>query len=185
MDKKYILFLLIFGVLLIAACKKGPVACTEDARLCSDGTAVGRVGPDCEFAKCPTVDCDYDNPDMEYVGESQEECDEIDFICREGKIGFSDECGCGCKSIEDQDTCIATGGKWEQISNLPGSGPECNAATIDVGNECSDSTECESYCAAEDGAEVGTESVGTCHGFMKAVCMQEVVDGIVSAQWCI
>lgn len=28
-------------------------ACTMDARICPDGTAVGRVGPSCEFAPCP------------------------------------------------------------------------------------------------------------------------------------
>jgi uncharacterized protein len=30
-----------------------PVACTADAKLCPDGSAVGRIGPDCEFAPCP------------------------------------------------------------------------------------------------------------------------------------
>jgi|GEM_PF-6965924 len=29
------------------------VACTMDARICPDGSAVGRVGPNCEFAPCP------------------------------------------------------------------------------------------------------------------------------------
>jgi tryptophan-rich sensory protein len=29
------------------------VACTEEAKLCSDGSAVGRSGPKCEFAACP------------------------------------------------------------------------------------------------------------------------------------
>ncbi len=29
------------------------VICTMDARVCSDGTAVGRVGEQCEFAPCP------------------------------------------------------------------------------------------------------------------------------------
>lgn len=29
------------------------VACPMDARLCPDGTAVGRSGPDCSFAPCP------------------------------------------------------------------------------------------------------------------------------------
>ncbi len=29
------------------------IACTEDARICPDGTAVVRVGPNCEFEKCP------------------------------------------------------------------------------------------------------------------------------------
>ena len=29
------------------------VACTMEAKLCPDGSAVGRVGPNCEFATCP------------------------------------------------------------------------------------------------------------------------------------
>lgn len=31
----------------------GAVACTMDAKICADGSAVGREGPNCEFAKCP------------------------------------------------------------------------------------------------------------------------------------
>jgi len=30
-----------------------PTACTMEAKLCSDGSAVGRTGPNCEFAPCP------------------------------------------------------------------------------------------------------------------------------------
>ncbi|HYF29096.1 MAG TPA: hypothetical protein VEA36_01875 [Candidatus Paceibacterota bacterium] len=30
-----------------------PVACTADAKLCPDGSAVGRQGPNCEFSACP------------------------------------------------------------------------------------------------------------------------------------
>lgn len=33
---------------------QGPVACTTEARICPDGSAVGRTGPNCEFAPCPT-----------------------------------------------------------------------------------------------------------------------------------
>lgn len=28
-------------------------ACTMEAKLCPDGSSVGRSGPNCEFAKCP------------------------------------------------------------------------------------------------------------------------------------
>lgn len=31
-----------------------PVACTMEAKLCPDGSAVGRSGPKCEFVPCPT-----------------------------------------------------------------------------------------------------------------------------------
>jgi hypothetical protein len=33
--------------------REEPTACTMDVRQCPDGTAVGRVGPNCEFAPCP------------------------------------------------------------------------------------------------------------------------------------
>ena len=32
-----------------------PVACTMEAKLCPDGSYVGRSGPNCEFAACPTA----------------------------------------------------------------------------------------------------------------------------------
>lgn len=31
------------------------VACTMDAKICPDGSSVGRVGPNCEFEACPTT----------------------------------------------------------------------------------------------------------------------------------
>ncbi len=31
-----------------------PVACTQEAKLCPDGSYVGRTGTNCEFAACPT-----------------------------------------------------------------------------------------------------------------------------------
>jgi hypothetical protein len=30
------------------------VACTMEAKICPDGSSVGRTGPNCEFAPCPT-----------------------------------------------------------------------------------------------------------------------------------
>lgn len=30
------------------------IACTADAKICPDGTAVGRKGPACQFEACPT-----------------------------------------------------------------------------------------------------------------------------------
>lgn len=37
-----------------------PVFCTQEAKLCPDGSYVGRIGPKCEFAQCP----DSDNGDL-------------------------------------------------------------------------------------------------------------------------
>jgi hypothetical protein len=58
---KYILTALLFFALAIAGYllwpKNAPaqVACTEEAKICLDGTAVGRTGPNCEFAQCPAA----------------------------------------------------------------------------------------------------------------------------------
>ena len=33
--------------------ERSPVACTQEAKICPDGTAVGRTGSNCEFTPCP------------------------------------------------------------------------------------------------------------------------------------
>jgi hypothetical protein len=32
-----------------------PTECTEEAKVCPDGSSVGRIGPNCAFAECPVV----------------------------------------------------------------------------------------------------------------------------------
>lgn len=58
------ILVLLATTILAAGCGKGnsnippevkPVACTQEAKLCPDGSAVGRSGPNCEFAECPKV----------------------------------------------------------------------------------------------------------------------------------
>ncbi len=58
---KKILFI-IFAVVLLGGIsffvwqtvnKQNQVYCTQDAKLCPDGSYVGRTGPNCEFALCP------------------------------------------------------------------------------------------------------------------------------------
>ena len=34
----------------------GGAACTQEAKVCPDGSSVGRTGPQCEFATCPSED---------------------------------------------------------------------------------------------------------------------------------
>lgn len=42
--------------LVVGDTPDGPYACQADAMVCPDGSAVGRQGPNCEFAPCPTAD---------------------------------------------------------------------------------------------------------------------------------
>ncbi len=39
----------------VAVVPDAPIACTEEAKVCPDGSSVGRTGPECEFAACPGV----------------------------------------------------------------------------------------------------------------------------------
>lgn len=43
----------ILGWLIFDSGTSEPIACTDEAKICPDGTAVGRVGTDCKFADCP------------------------------------------------------------------------------------------------------------------------------------
>jgi hypothetical protein len=52
--KHIIIILTILMSLFAVSCIKEPVACTEEAKLCPDGSAVGRIPPNCEFAQCPS-----------------------------------------------------------------------------------------------------------------------------------
>lgn len=72
---------------------KNNIACTEEAKMCPDGTYVGRTGPNCEFAICPlpvvnnpdevlgsggTYACTMDAkmcPDGSYVGRTGPKCE--------------------------------------------------------------------------------------------------------------
>lgn len=44
------------GVITVRVAKApSPVACTMEAKICPDGSAVGRTDPNCEFAACPAT----------------------------------------------------------------------------------------------------------------------------------
>ena len=61
-----IIIWVVLGVLILGAgtyyffANKTPkqVACTLEAKICPDGSAVGRTGPNCEFTECPIVKAD-------------------------------------------------------------------------------------------------------------------------------
>ncbi len=66
MENKKLLILIVFlllvtGIFYVArynfsnSNNPEPVYCTQDAKLCPNGTYVGRVGPKCEFSACPDV----------------------------------------------------------------------------------------------------------------------------------
>jgi len=60
-----------------------PIACTMDAKLCPDGSYVGRTGPSCEFATCPTTTNTSEKPDL-IVGAVA--CEPLNININENKI---------------------------------------------------------------------------------------------------
>lgn len=87
------------------------VACTKDAKICPDGSAVGRTGPNCEFEACPEEGtfCTDDAmmcPDGSWVGRSGPSCE---FVCEE----------IACPA----DTQLCSDG-----SDVPRTGPDCTFA---------------------------------------------------------
>lgn len=117
------LLMLLIAVFVLSSCQ--PVACTMDAKICPDGSAVGRIGPNCEFAACPEVtacpedaklcpdgsavgrvgpNCEFaECPEVsagsstfkEYKSTDPEVCSRIRYTC-DGDDAFGDETGCGC-----------------------------------------------------------------------------------------
>ena len=112
-----------FSMILLSSCSKSdqPIQddvawslqnCPRDNKICADGSIVMRLGPDCEFEKCPEVPddfCDYGNPGMDYWGRNGEQCRSNTHECESWEKPFSNKCGCGCELPE-----WATGGTFCQ-----------------------------------------------------------------------
>ena len=79
------------------AAQADSVMCTMDAKLCPDGSAVGRSGPNCEFAPCPDEDADHD--DMDNMDDMDDGADSDDTTMPED-AGDSDS-GDSDDSMED------------------------------------------------------------------------------------
>lgn len=63
--------------------KDEPVACTMEAKICPDGTAVGRSGPNCEFVPCS------EKPNVNLANPASVNCTEKGgtLIMKENKLG--------------------------------------------------------------------------------------------------
>jgi len=65
------------GVKKTTVVKKEAVICPMDAKMCEDGSFVGRVGPDCDFATCPkSLDDELDSDPNKDIEKDKEVSDE-------------------------------------------------------------------------------------------------------------
>lgn len=128
------------AIFIIAGCSQtgtgGNIkACTEEAKLCPDGSAVGRTGPNCEFAACPVVEntstsvCGGWNQVRETIcqcsGKYEKPSCPADVMCDSGDYFCHGTCG-ECKCYE--------GPEWkgvpcpgENAGGSAGTTPETNA----------------------------------------------------------
>lgn len=88
------------------------------------------------------------------------------------------------ESILENKECEMTGGLWGIWGNAQSAKESCNLSTSDGGMECSDSSQCQSFCQAKEGSEINSESIGMCYGYELAICLQEVQNGVVQNEWC-
>jgi len=86
--------------------------------------------------------------------------------------------------IPGKEECEIAGGLWGIWGNQYPAIAECNPSTSDGGMECSDSSQCQSFCQAKEGAQIGIEDTGMCYGYELAICLQEVRNGTVEPEWC-
>ncbi len=106
MNKLVFATIMLFA-LLFAGCAgifpQEPVACTMDAKICPDGSAVGRVGSNCEFAPCPG--------EVPGCGPCPMYAPPAPGFCSGGVLvaGQVDECGCrgppSCACTEEAKVC--------------------------------------------------------------------------------
>jgi len=81
--------------------------------------------------------------------------------------------------------CLDSGGKWLVSDGLHVMKSFCNLPTSDGGKECTDSSQCESWCEAKKGAEsLSHDNIGTCYEKQFSTCGNEVKDGVVKGMIC-
>ncbi len=90
-----------------------PVACTEEAKQCPDGSYVGRIGPSCQFAPCPVTA----TPTISPTGTIK------------GLVGLSPACGvmmdppdpnCSFRAYETSISFVGKNGTFKTGSNANG-----------------------------------------------------------------
>lgn len=59
----FTIVLLVFLSLILFFSHSESMACTMEAKLCPDGSYVGRTGPNCEFISCPEDRCSHFDAD--------------------------------------------------------------------------------------------------------------------------
>ena len=107
---KILLFTIISSVLLAtsALALEGVVVCSMEAKMCPNGSYVGRQGANCEFAACPTTSIEAIN--LPYKTPTNLVCSQEVKICPDGSyVGRDSNNGCAFKACPVVTAPINTG----------------------------------------------------------------------------
>jgi hypothetical protein len=141
-----------------------PKACTEDAKVCDDGTSVVRdANNNCEFYPCP--ESSGSGEAKIYVSEDLEQCKLIRYMCEGGKEPFSDDKGCGC-----QTALASTCGNGVCDAGEADSCPACYNSTPPCLAPCTAGT-CNSDCTENTGS--GKLQANECTNPRQQACTKE------------
>lgn len=123
----------------------GQVACTQEAKVCPDGSAVGRTGPNCEFAECPRIAVpptpppDLGRPDERdmrpITPEPKPPIMDRDAAC-ESVGGTLDEQFKECLNI-DAGQCSSIGGEFDECASACRHSPDMTVCTMQCVQVCS------------------------------------------------
>ncbi len=127
----------------------GQVACTQEAKLCPDGSAVGRTGPNCEFAECkaeplpvdpvPTTPLDPGRPDEKDMRPAKPE-PKPPIMDRDAACisvgGTLDEQFKECLDI-DAGQCSSIGGIFDECASACRHSPDMTMCTMQCVQVCS------------------------------------------------
>lgn len=123
--------------------------------------------------RCGTATCDPGSRCCEHCGA---------LFCHEGSSCPASAAPCPTDRPTTEESCKAVGGRW--IRTMKGDTFHCVLPTTDGGTSCTDSSQCQSWCQAPNGAKSGDEVTGTCYDWDSADCLQEVRKGKAESQMC-
>jgi len=162
------------GLVLILRHNGSPACVTEKTAEIFEERGLGSISPPC----CKPTTVSLATNFEECIAEGNPAMESYPRQCRtiDGKHFV--------ESIPENKECEMSGGLWGTWGNSQSAKESCNLSTSDVGMECTDSSQCQSFCQAKEGSEINSESVGMCYGHELAICMQEVRNGLVQNEWC-